>query len=110
MVVGPFLKSGVSIEHETVTSGFARHPAKLAKIPRTFSRISKMPETAPKTLSPTALSLEDAATLLTRIGGAPVTVEMLEADIDAGAPVNDDRTINLVHYAAWLVHQMANVD
>jgi hypothetical protein len=110
MVAGPFLKSGVSIEQQTVTSPFARHPAKLAKIPRTFSRIPKMPETVQKTLSPTALSIEDAATLLTRIGGAPVTVEMLEADIDAGAPVNDDGTINLVYYAAWLLLQMGNGD
>jgi hypothetical protein len=110
MVVGPFLKSGVSIEQQTVTSGFARHPAKLAKIPRTFSRIPKMPETVQKTLSPTALTLEDAATLLTRIGGAPVTVEMLQADIDAGAPINADRTINLVNYAAWLVMKMGNGD
>jgi len=69
-----------------------------------------MPETAQKTLSPTALTLEDAATLLTRIGGAAVTVEMLQADIDAGAPVNDDGTINLVHYAAWLLLQMGNRD
>jgi hypothetical protein len=29
------------------------------------------------------------------------------ADIDAGAPTNADGTINLVHYAAWLVKEMS---
>jgi hypothetical protein len=68
-------------------------------------------ESAPKhALSPTALSLGDAATLLTRTGGEPVTVEMLEADVAAGAPVNADGTMNLVHYAAWLVREISRGD
>ncbi len=39
-------------------------------------------------LSPAALSLDNAARLLTRSGGTPVTREMIQADIDDGAPVN----------------------
>jgi hypothetical protein len=35
---------------------------------------------------------------------------MLRADIDAGAPANADGTINLVHYAAWLVKEMGRGD
>ena len=31
----------------------------------------------------------------------------LRRDVEAGAPVNPDGTINLVHYAAWLVKEMA---
>jgi hypothetical protein len=58
-------------------------------------------------LRPTALSLRDAARLLTRTGGQSISVEMLEADIDAGAPTNPDGTLNLVHYAAWLVRELA---
>ena len=58
-------------------------------------------------LSPTAMSLRDAARLLTRTGGDPVSESMLQADIDAGAPVNADGTLNLVHYAAWLVKEMS---
>ena len=54
-------------------------------------------------LSPTAIPLADAAKLLSRAAGAPVTLAMLEADIAAGAPVNADGTLNLVRYAAWLV-------
>lgn len=56
-------------------------------------------------LNPTALSLADAARLLSAVGGQAVTVEMLEADVAAGAPTNADGTLNLVHYAAWLVKE-----
>lgn len=61
-------------------------------------------------LSPTALSLDDAARLLTGAGGTPVTRETIQTDIDDGAPVNADGTLNLVHYAAWLVKEMARAD
>jgi hypothetical protein len=58
-------------------------------------------------LNPQALSLADVARILTASGWKPVTVEMIQADIDAGAPVNPDGTISLVRYAAWLVREMA---
>ena len=58
-------------------------------------------------LNPAALGVADAARVLSRIGGKPVTEEMLRADIDAGAPTNANGTINLVHYAAWLVKEMS---
>jgi hypothetical protein len=61
-------------------------------------------------LNPTSLTVADAARLLTRVGGQPITVEMLQADLAAGAPANADGTINLVHYAAWLVREMASRD
>ena len=57
-------------------------------------------------LNPAALGVADAARVLTRMGGKPVTEEMLRADIDAGAPTNANGTINLVHYAAWLAKEM----
>jgi hypothetical protein len=41
------------------------------------------------------------------MGGKPVTEEMLRADMAAGAPTNANGTINLVHYAAWLVKEMS---
>ena len=61
-------------------------------------------------LNPTSLTVVDAARLLTRAGGQAVAVEMLEIDVAAGAPVNADGTINLVHYAAWLVREMGSRD
>lgn len=59
-------------------------------------------------LKATALTLEDAAKLLSQSAGKPVTLEMLRYDIEAGASVNADGTINLVHYAAWLAKEMAS--
>jgi hypothetical protein len=59
-------------------------------------------------LNPTALPVADAARLLSAVGGQVVTAEMLHADIAVGAPANADGTINLVHYAAWLVREMSS--
>ena len=39
-----------------------------------------------------------------------VTINMLEADLAAGAPANADGSINLVHYAAWLVREISARD
>lgn len=61
-------------------------------------------------LNPTALSLADAALVLTRTGGIQVTQAMIERDVADGAPMNANGTLNLVHYAAWLVQEMAGAD
>jgi len=58
-------------------------------------------------VNPTALSVATAARLLSAAGGHPVTPEQIQADVDAGAPTNDNGTINLVHYAAWLMREFA---
>ena len=42
----------------------------------------------PQRLNPAAMSPADAARVLMRVGGSPVTEDMLLADIDAGAPTN----------------------
>ena len=60
-------------------------------------------------LSPQSLRLEDLAQILSAMGPKPVTVKMLEDDIDDGAPVNADRTFNLIHYLAWLLRESAGV-
>ncbi|MCC7424460.1 MAG: hypothetical protein IT428_29685 [Planctomycetaceae bacterium] len=68
-----------------------------------------MPRDAEKQpLSPAAITLRDASRLLSHVGGATVTEEMLQADIEDGAPLNPDGTFNLVHYAAWLVKSLAD--
>ena len=54
----------------------------------------------------TALTVEDAALLLSKGAGRPITPDCLREDIEAGAPTNADGTINLVHYAAWLVKEL----
>jgi hypothetical protein len=58
-------------------------------------------------LNPSALTPLNAARLLTKGSGHTITVESIQADLAAGAPANADGTINLVHYAAWLVREMA---
>ena len=55
----------------------------------------------------TALDVATLAALLTRSGGR-VTAEMVEADIAAGAPTNPDGTVNLIHYAAWMVKELSS--
>jgi hypothetical protein len=61
-------------------------------------------------LNPNSLTRADTAQLLTRVGGQPVRVETIQADLNAGAPANADGTINLVHYAAWLVREVERGD
>jgi hypothetical protein len=56
-------------------------------------------------LNPSALSVPDAARLLTKAGGRPITEAMLRQDMAAGAPANPDGTLHLVHYCAWLVRE-----
>jgi hypothetical protein len=61
-------------------------------------------------LNPQALRLEDMARLLSAAGPKAVTMEMLQADIAAGAPSNVDGTMNLVHYVAWLLKEAGRGD
>ena len=54
-------------------------------------------------LNPQSLTVEDAAHLLAKVSGEALTAVMIEADRVAGAPANPDGSLNLVHFAAWLV-------
>jgi len=66
-----------------------------------------MSETPPTLM---ALTVAQAAKILSAAGGRRITEEMIRADIDAGAPVNPDGTLNLVHYTAWLVREVSGGD
>lgn len=57
--------------------------------------------------NPAALAPAEVAKLLSLASRREVTEAMVRADLDAGAPANPDGTVNLVHYAAWLVRQQA---
>ena len=65
-------------------------------------------ERQPGPMNPQALHLADMARILSASGSSPVTVEMLQADIDDGAPRNPDGTMNLVLFAAWLVKEISS--
>ena len=58
-------------------------------------------------LNPSSLSIEDAVKVLRAAGSQHVSEDKLRSDIEAGAPVNPDGSVNLVHYAAWMVKEMA---
>ena len=69
------------------------------------------PERSPKpAVAPQAVSLEDAARLLSRAGGRLVTLDVLPGDVDGGALANPDGSLNQVHGAAWLVKKMGRGD
>ena len=61
-------------------------------------------ENAP--LDPNRLTPEQAAKLLSAAAKVRVPVEQITTDLEAGLPQNTDGTINLMHYAAWLVKEM----
>ncbi len=55
----------------------------------------------------TALSLEAVVMLLKRSGAKQASADAVRADLAAGAPQNEDGTINLIAYGAWLVSDLA---
>lgn len=55
---------------------------------------------------PTRLTLEQAAKLLSAAYRERIDLEKIELDLQNGAPVNSDGTINLVHYSAWQAKEM----
>ena len=56
------------------------------------------------------MTLQQAARVLVAVGARYATVENIRRDIETGAPVNADGTVNLVHYAAWLARGSARGD
>jgi len=53
----------------------------------------------------TAMSIPDLAKLLKQAGSRHVSEAAIKKDIEKGAPVNSDGTINLIYYAAWLLKE-----
>jgi hypothetical protein len=64
----------------------------------------------PNPLNPMAMPIPDAARLLGAVGGQPVAEATIRSDVESGAPTNADGTLNLVHYAAWLVKEIGRGD
>lgn len=53
----------------------------------------------------TAIQQDKLMVILRKSGSREVSSETITADIEAGAPVNEDGTINIVEYAAWLLKE-----
>ena len=60
--------------------------------------------------NPEALPNETLIEVLRRSGSRMATLERLEADIAAGAPVNADGTINIIAYTAWILKGESDED
>ena len=75
-------------------------------MPPTPSPQPNKPAVSSTVLNPTAMSVAEVAKLLSAGGGKKISPEEVQADIDAGAPVNANGKINLVHYTAWLLREM----
>lgn len=56
------------------------------------------------------LTKEILVEALRRSGSRTITMERLEADMAAGAPVNPDGTINAIKYTAWILKEIGDDD
>ena len=54
-------------------------------------------------IDPLAMTVAQAAKVLSAVSSERITEEMICADVEAGAPVTADGRVNLVYYAAWLI-------
>ena len=57
-------------------------------------------------IDPMAMTVAQAAAVLSAVGVGRVSEEVIRRHIAAGAPVTADGRVNLVHYAAWLNQRM----
>ena len=57
-------------------------------------------------VDPNRLTPAQASKLLSAAAKVQIPVGQIEEDIQSGAPTNPDGTLNLMHYAAWLVKGM----
>lgn len=58
-----------------------------------------------KPINITAMDRRKLAEILRKSGSRYISPETIDADIEAGAPVNEDGSLNLVEYAAWLLKE-----
>ena len=70
-----------------------------------MTKVRKRDEISTDRIDPLAMTVAQAAKVLSAVSGERITEDMIRADIDAGAPVTADGRVNLVYYAAWLVQQ-----
>ena len=60
---------------------------------------------AKEPLKITAIDQDKLIEILRKSGSREMSPEALTADIAAGSPVNEDGTINMIEYAAWLIKE-----
>lgn len=57
-------------------------------------------------LNPNGLTPQQLADLLSAASHVRITREQIERDIGSGAPTNQDGTMHLVQYTAWLLREL----
>ena len=60
--------------------------------------------------NPRALTKEQVVTVLKYSGSRTISLENLERDIEEGAPVNEDGTMDIIAYGAWILKGNRNGD
>ena len=91
--------------NERTTRDAAKAPACGRRISSEKGAVPRMADSDDR-VDPMRLTVEQAAKLLSAASRKQLPAEQIEADMTSGAPRNRDGTINLVHYAAWLVQEM----
>lgn len=66
-----------------------------------------MAKRAKRPIDASSMTPSQLAEVLSRVGTVAVSASDIEVDLDAGAPRNEDGSVNVVHYAAWLVREGA---
>ena len=59
---------------------------------------------------PKHLTKEEVVRVLKLAGSRTITMENLEKDIEDGAPVNEDGTMDIIAYGAWILKGNRNGD
>ena len=54
------------------------------------------------------ISKENFVTAMRRAGSRTLTLERLESDVAAGAPVNANGTVDILKYIAWVAKEMGD--
>ena len=54
------------------------------------------------------ISKENFVTAMRSAGSRTLTLERLESDVAAGAPVNADGTVDILKYIAWVAKEMGD--
>ena len=63
-----------------------------------------------KKISLTALTIEQLAIILHKMGSKEATTANIRRDIADGAPTNEDGTISVIDYVAWFIQDGAKND
>jgi hypothetical protein len=98
-----------SFNDDTLTSGLRIRSTAFAWFFPQFQQLSgggRMSSPTPR-IDPQKMAPDEAARLLSRIAGKPISETTIRSDITRGAPTNADGSLNLVVYGAWLVRQLA---